>query len=170
VAPQADRLRNRLRITGVGTRLAGDDAAGICVANKLRKLPLSGVDVCIGGQAPLDILDYLDGARSAIIIDAVKSGKEPGTIVRFGCPRDLAQLTSLTWMSGTPSTHLFGLGEALSLGRELKIIPSHIILYGIEFGDVKMGEPISSKISDSIDTVVNRIVEDIKRPSCRTCQ
>lgn len=167
MARQTDQLQNPLRIIGIGNLLAGDDAAGIRVANKLRKLQLSGVDILVAEQAPLDILNFLEGAEWAILVDAIKSRKAAGMIVRLEFPRDLAQLNSFTWTSGMPSTHMLGLGEALSLGIELKSIPSSIILYGIELGQTQMGETLSPIISEAIDTAVKHIVDEIKGLPCR---
>lgn len=165
--PSASQHQNPLRIIGIGNPLAGDDAVGICVINKLKNLQLPGVDFLIAGQAPLDILGYLEGVELAILVDAVQSGQESGTIVRLDIPKDLAQLTSFAWTSGTPSTHMFGLREALLLGTELKTIPLPIILYGIEVGQIEMGEHLSLKVSQALEKVAKRIIEDIKNFSAK---
>lgn len=161
-----DQHRNLLRIIAIGNPLAGDDGVGISVAHKLMNLHLSGVDIMPVGLAPLDVLDSLAGAETAVLIDAVRSGKDAGTILRFEIPEDLPQLTTLAWAPARHSTHKFGLAEALSLGNELGVLPSHITVYGIELGQVHMGASLSPKVQQAMETVVAQIIDGVKRLGC----
>ena len=49
------------------------------------------------GLGGLALLDNLTGIERCIVIDAVQSGHDTGTIVRLEIPRDLDQLSEFTW-------------------------------------------------------------------------
>jgi len=155
------------KIIGLGNAFAGDDAVGNMVARQL--LPYQGPSVSIqeGGLAGLNLLHDMEETKTLILIDAVHSQAEAGTIVRFTVPRDLDTIGQLTWGSSTASTHSFGLGEALTLANTLELLPPQVILYGIELGHIHPGEPLSPQVSRAIPLVVFRIVkEELGQPTC----
>lgn len=155
-----------IRIIGIGNLFAGDDAVGIHVVRKLKEYPIPGIDLIEAGLGGLDLLDNFAGIEIGIVIDAVQSGHDTGTIVRLEIPRDLEQLSDFTWDSTTSSTHAFGLGEALTLGNMLGMLPPSLTVYGIELEQLNRGTPLSKKVSDSIETVVAQIMSEFGDPAC----
>jgi hydrogenase maturation protease len=157
----------KIKIIGLGNSLGGDDAVGNLIARQL--LPYQGplISIMEGGLAGLNLLHEMEGTEKLILIDAVHSQAEAGTIVRFLLPQELDEISTMTWGSSIPSTHAFGLGEALILAHTLEMLPQHVILYGIELGHIQPGKTLSPQVSRSIQSVVFRIVTEELRPS--TC-
>ena len=155
------------KIIGLGNSLAGDDAVGNIVARQLLPYQSPSIFILEGGLAGLNLLHEMEETERLLLIDSVYSRSDPGTIVRLTIPRDLTAIGNLTWGSSSPSTHAFGVGEALTLANALELLPKQVILYGIELGHIQPGESMSPQVSQSIQSVVLRIVtEDLNDPVC----
>lgn len=135
----------------------GDDAVGVVAARKLRQYKQPSVSILEDGLAGLNLLHNMEGTNTLILIDAVHSQSEVGTIFRFTIPQDLEKIGKLAWNSSSSSTHSFGLAEALTLAQTLNILPTHTILYGIELGHTQKGQALSPEMSQAINTLVQRI-------------
>ena len=74
-------------VIGIGNEYRGDDGLGLIVARRLRERHLPKVTIMeIGGD--LTVLgETWQGAETVILVDAVASGREPGTIYRFEAHR-----------------------------------------------------------------------------------
>jgi len=153
-------MMGNLKVIGLGNPFRGDDAVGNLVSRKLHPHETYAISVVECGLAGLNLLHEIEGVETAIIIDAVSSQSEEGTIHRFTIPQDLKQIHTLTWSTSTASTHAFGLGEALALAETLGVFPPHLVIYGIEIGNVEPGAPISPSVIKGIHTVVNRITTE----------
>jgi hydrogenase maturation protease len=68
-------------VIGIGNRLRGDDALGPIVADALRERLSVPVREHTGES--LSLIAEWSGAESVILVDAVRSGGEPGEIRRF---------------------------------------------------------------------------------------
>lgn len=74
----------RIYVIGCGNLYASDDAVGLHVVRSLKECQLPvGVKVIEAGCPGLNLLDLWEGADKVIIVDAVKSGSEPGTVHCF---------------------------------------------------------------------------------------
>lgn len=114
----------RIRVVGLGSEF-GDDAAGLWVAQRLAGeagLP-DGVDA-ITCRRPVDLIDALDGVDAAVLVDATRSGRPPGT-VHEPAAAELREARPL-------SSHGLGVREALALGRSLGRAPKQIAIVAIE--------------------------------------
>jgi hydrogenase maturation protease len=94
----------------------------------------------------LGLLNLLEGYRSAILVDAVRSGSTPGTTHQI-TEDQLEQFSP-----GSSSAHGWGVAETLALGRSTVSdqLPSKIILIGIEAGQINLGENLSPQIEQSL--------------------
>jgi Ni,Fe-hydrogenase maturation factor len=71
-------------VVGVGNILMGDDGVGVRVVHEISRrfhLP-EGVEILDGGTSGLELLSYFSDRELVIIVDAVKSGLPPGTVVK----------------------------------------------------------------------------------------
>lgn len=146
---------SRILVIGAGNETAGDDAAGILIARRLLDLHLPKVEVVIVGMNPPTMIDLFDGCDSAIVVDAVSSGTEAGTIHRFDAHRD--ELPS----KRGGSTHGIGVAEMISLARALRRLPKRLTIIGIE-GENFTGRELSAPVKAAIPRATGLIAEEIE--------
>ena len=157
----------RIKIIGLGNTFMGDDAVGVEVARQLRPYSNASIDVIEAGMAGLSLLHEMEDTDKLILIDAVQSQSEAGSIFRFRLPDELDRLNTLTWQSSLNSTHAIGLQEALQLAITLDVLPLVTILYGIELGHLEKGRSFSQPVLHSISTLVNKItIEELQDLTC----
>jgi hydrogenase maturation protease len=76
-------------ILGIGNILLKDDSIGVHVVRQLQNEHLPpGVDPVDGGTATMDMLSFFIQYPKVIIVDALRTGVEPGTIYKL-TPDDL---------------------------------------------------------------------------------
>jgi hydrogenase maturation protease len=151
-----------IKIIGIGQSLRGDDAAGLSAVRlwveKFHPSALPpGVQVELVELPGIGLLNLLEGARLAILVDAVHSGATPGTIHR------LTEDQLEPFNSGSGSAHGWGVAETLTLGRQLTpySLPPEIILIGIEAGQLELGVALSAEVEASLPQVAQLIEESI---------
>ncbi|MHC9063376.1 hydrogenase maturation protease [Nitrospira sp. CMX1] len=149
-----------IRIIGLGNEFRGDDAVGLLAARRIRERIGSHIQVVEAESAGVELLDLMKDAHTVFLIDALCSGKVPGTIHR------LDVLAGPIASNLFPrSSHAIGVGEVLELARTLGVLPATVIVYGIEVGNTELGQPLSSSVAKALDQVVDQIVQE--REACR---
>ena len=150
----------KIKIIGLGNPFRGDDAVGNLVARQL--LPKQGPSLSIieDGVAGLNLLHEMEDTDKLILIDAVSSQSDEGTITRFTIPQDLDKIGQLAWCTSGPSTHDLGLQEALTLANTLGDLPPYLVIYAIELGRVDHGFELSSKVAEAVHAVAKRIANE----------
>ena len=129
-------------IVGVGNPLRGDDGAGPAVIRALHRLGLGrSVTLTESGGDAAELLELWDGARQAVVVDAIRSGAPPGSVHVLGHP-GREELPSLRGVS----VHGLGLATAIGLARELGRLPSRLTVIGIEAGRCELGAPMSPPV------------------------
>jgi hydrogenase maturation protease len=74
----------RLTIIGCGNPVRSDDGAGVAVLQALRGHALpADVALIDAGTSGLEVMFQVRGARRVIIVDACRSGSEPGAVFRL---------------------------------------------------------------------------------------
>lgn len=106
---------------------------------------------------PVGLLDVWEGAGFAIVIDAVSSGAQPGTIQRLDATVEPLPAS----VAGAPSTHAVGLGQAIELGRALGRLPGRLIVYGIEGDSFSAGEELSPRVAEALKTLVECVHQEV---------
>jgi hydrogenase maturation protease len=134
------------RVIGVGAADRGDDAAGLEVARRLRH-----VDSVTSAAGSLGIIDLWDGWADVVVVDAMRSGAETGTVRTFDVHRDRLPTSCFV------STHALATGEAIELARVLDRLPPQLTVVGIEVGTLDVGAPMSSEVEEAVDRVVAEI-------------
>lgn len=141
-------------VIGIGNRMRGDDAFGCMAAEKLRaSLPVLEHD----GE-PASLIDTWQGHDKVFLVDAVSSGKAPGTVFRFDLrkqelPNDI----------GHASTHDFGVAEAVELARALGKLPPVIVFYGAEGKDFTTGNGLSPELLEPLEDIAQRIIAETEK-------
>ncbi len=96
------------------------------------------------------LVELLAEARSAIVIDAVRSGAAPGTVHRFEVGRTPLPAT----LRSSSSSHLVSVAEAIELARALDRLPETVTVLGIEGEQFDLGAPITRRVAAAIEEVV----------------
>ena len=145
-----------LRIIGLGNSDRGDDAVGILAARRLRDRLEADIDVVEAEGMGVEVADLVAGADGVILIDAARSGRTPGTVLRFN-----ASTGPIAPLLRPHSTHAISAGEALELARALGTLPRMVIVYAIEAAQVEIGRPLSPAVSAAVTKVVSDILREI---------
>lgn len=150
---------NEIVVIGIGQELRGDDGAGLAVVRRWQgRYPqtASRVRVEICPLPGLDLLNVWDGARVAIIVDAVLSGARPGSLRELG-PGDLE-----SFGPSARSAHGFGLAESLELAADLSVdeLPEIRIL-AITGAEFDLGTGLSPAVKRALPLAVDHLEEMI---------
>ena len=147
----------RVLILGLGNPLLGDEGIGVRVVNELTKLELpDGVSAVEGGTAGLGLIGLMEGYQRVIIVDAADMGHPPGRVVRF-TPSE-AQFKTV---EGPLSPHQIGLGEVLTLATALEIVPTKLVIIGVQPGRIKAGVELSPKVERAIPQIIRLILDEL---------
>lgn len=153
----AARGRAPLRVVlGIGNAWQGDDAAGLAAARRLRSRVPDDVEIRELEGEPVSLVDAFEGAEEAYLVDAVRSGGEPGTIHRLDASHEPLPATL-----SSASTHTLGVGEAIELARALGRLPRRVVVYGIEAQTMAAGEDLTPAVARAVDEVVKRLAAEL---------
>lgn len=150
-------------VIGVGNPDRGDDAAGRAVAKKLMGALPAAVQIAEHDGEATSLLERLDGATRAFLIDACSSGAPPGTLRRFD-----AAAEPLPQQAFRGSTHAFGVAEAIELARALDRLPPSCILYAIEGASYDSGAPLSFAAEAAVAEAARRIEAEIAEAAAKS--
>jgi len=147
---------SRRVVVALGNAYRRDDGAGLAVAERLRGRLPNDVRIVESEQEPTRLIDAWDGAEIAVVVDAVASGGEPGTLHRFDASEE--PVPERLFRS---STHSFGVGEAIELARALGRLPGRVIVYGIEGAAFEAGEGLSDEVAQAVKRTAAALLADI---------
>lgn len=144
-------------ILGLGNTIMSDDGIGPKVIRQLQEeggLP-DGVILLDGGTLGLDLLPHLEEVRQLIIVDAVETGKEPGTVVRLVDEEvPVALETKL-------SPHQMGLKDLLAVARLMDCLPQEIVLIGVQPESLEMDTELSPVVAACLSELVGMVRREI---------
>jgi hydrogenase maturation protease len=141
-------------VIGVGSEWRGDDAAGLEVARRLREAAPADARVIEREGELVELMDAWAGADEAIVIDAVRSGAEPGTIHRLNAserrlPAELCR----------GSSHALGVAEAVEIARALDRLPRSLLVVGIEGAAFTAGSGLTPGVERAVEQIVSELRE-----------
>lgn len=154
--------KGRIVIVGIGNILLSDEGIGVYVINELKNLQLpANVEVHDCGTGGLSILNVLDKAEKAVIIDAVKGGGSPGSIYSFTLDEILTEDRRLKMTS----LHDLDLTTALKIAELTHIykLPREIVVIGVEPASIEMGMELSPQIRRTIPKIIDLVLKEIKK-------
>ena len=147
-------------ILGIGNLLLSDEGVGVHAAHELMKLDLPPEVVVVeGGTDGFRLLNVITEADRLIIIDAVRSGADPGAIYRF----DVKDVRSAPPGFMT-SVHQVGILEVIELSGLIGKTP-HTTVIGVEPKSLEMSMELSPEVKEKIPRIVELVLEEAKRPS-----
>jgi hydrogenase maturation protease len=145
-------------VLGVGNTLMGDEGVGVHVIERLLagyKIP-EEVHVLDGGVLGMGLLYYLKGIENLLLVDAVETRRDPGTIIRLEDDEVPA------FLSMKISPHQVGVPDMLAASKFIDLYPKRIVLWGIQPEILDMGLDMSPLIESKVDILVNNVLEQLK--------
>jgi hydrogenase maturation protease len=143
-------------VLGVGNILLSDEGAGVRAVEELQNrynCP-DTVEIVDGGTVGFELLPYFDDRSHILIIDAVKTGNKPGTIVRIDDPPAFFQKKV--------SPHQIGLADVMGIAVITDNMPKNIALFGIEPKELSTGLNLSTEIARNLSRLVDMVVAELK--------
>lgn len=141
-------------VLGLGNPLMGDDGVGLELMRRVQASGSFGPEVVFedGGTLGMALLPVLEDARCAILLDAVHTGADAGTVV----VRRGEELPG--YFSHVISPHQIGLREVLGALQLRETTPDLLVLVGIEAGQTGFGESLSEAVRDAVPAAVETAV------------
>lgn len=145
-----------IAVIACGNANRSDDGVGAAVLRMLGTRPLAraaGVTLLDAGTDGMAVMFAARGARSLIVIDACRSGAEPGAIFELpGSEIDTAAAPALT-------SHDFRWENALHAGRRIygRAFPDDVTVLLVEAASTDLGLDLSPPVSAAAARVVARI-------------
>ncbi len=146
-----------IAVIGCGNSNRCDDGAGPEVMRALKQrradCDTPSVQLLDAGTDGMAVMFAARGCRSLIVVDACRSGSEPGAI--FEVPG--AELSQV--YEPSLSLHDFRWDHALHAGRSIyrDDFPTDVVVLLIEAETVELGIGLSAPVTAAIDKVVTRI-------------
>lgn len=145
-------------LVGIGNPHRQDDGAGIVVVRRLRRIQPEQVDCVECSGDLIALLEAWQGYEQVIIVDAMHSGREAGTVMRIDATQQPLPTSARFF-----STHAMGLSETLALAGVLNRLPPKLIIYGIEGKQFGEGEELSEEVARAVEDVVRYILLELTR-------
>ena len=148
-----------LTVIGCGNSNRSDDGVGVFIAQSLRAYlrehPRADVRVFDAGTSGVEIMYQARGARQLSIVDAAKTGSDPGAI--FKVPGE--ELT----VDPEPALgqHAFRWDHALAAGHRIfrGAFPADVTVYLIESLSLEFGLELTEPVRES----AQKVISDIRR-------
>ncbi len=148
-----------LLILGLGNVLCGDDGLGVVAVERLRRrgpLP-EGVRLLDGGTLGLSLLGCFDGADDVILVDAVRTGEPPGTLVRLEGDEVAPAVRERL------SCHQIGVADLLDGLRLLDAYPRRLVLVGLVPETLELGLGRTPAVEEALPRLVAAVGEEAAR-------
>ena len=146
-------------MVALGNQWRRDDGVGSAVLELLTHL--EGVATLAAVREPLDLIDLWAGADVAVVIDALSSKDDPGTVqaveLQLGSDPGAAGF-SRPCVSG----HGIGMVEVIRLAQQLGTAPSRAVVVGVVVEDIGHGTGLSGRVADAAPDAA-RLVDQVVR-------
>jgi hydrogenase maturation protease len=147
----------RAVVLGIGNTILTDEAAGVRAAEALEKAYVLPVEVQVidGGTSGMEMIEDLADADLLIVLDVVKSGSAPGTLVRIegdAVPRFFRRKLS---------PHQIGLPDVLASLVLLRTMPKDFIVHGVEPVSLELGTEMTEVVAQAVPLLAERAAADL---------
>jgi hydrogenase maturation protease len=158
--------RARALVLGLGNPLMGDDGFGLAVLARLRgdwELPAS-VELVDGGTWGMNLLPLIEDADEVILIDTIRTGAEPGTLLEIEKER------LPKYLAHKLSPHQIDLKEVLGVAMLRGTLPERLVAIGAESGRLELSTMLSPALEDRVDDVARAVVHRLTQWGHRGCR
>ena len=147
----------RAVVLGIGNTILTDEAAGVRVVEALERdyaLP-ENVLAIDGGTSGMEMIEDLSDLDFLIVVDVVKTGAAPGTVVKI----DGADIP--VFFRSKLSPHQIALPDVLASLELLGTMPREIIVLGVEPISLELGMEMTTTVAERIPQLVGMVVEEL---------
>ena len=147
----------RAVVLGIGNTILTDEAAGVRVVEALERdyaLP-ENVLAIDGGTSGMEMIEDLSDLDFLIVVDVVKTGAAPGTVVKI----DGAEIP--VFFRSKLSPHQIALPDVLASLELLGSMPREIIVLGVEPISLELGMEMTTTVAERIPQLVGMFVEEL---------
>ena len=146
-------------VIGCGNLLRGDDAVGPTLIRHLwdQGVP-DDVELVDGGTAGMDVAFKMRGRRKVVIVDAARTGAQPGTVFRVP-GEELEQLPPVDGLN----QHAFRWDHALAVGRWLlkDAYPKDVVVFLIEAASTEPGAELTEPVRAGMERVLDLVRAEV---------
>jgi hydrogenase maturation protease len=144
-------------VLALGNPLMGDDGFGLAVLARLRRSPEAQGPLLLmdGGTWGMNLLPAIEAAHRLILIDAINTGAEPGSLIRL--ERD--QLPR--YFSHKISPHQVDLREILALAELRGTLPEETVAIGVQPESVTMRIGLSRAVRAKVPVVTDLVLRQL---------
>jgi len=156
--PKPNATTNGTVVIGVGSPLMGDDGLGVIAVELLRIRFASDPTLTFldGGTWGMQLLPDLERAERLLILDAIRDGREPGTVIRLEgaeLPRNLKSKLS---------PHQIDLGEVFALADLRGTFPDEAVALGVEPESVELRDGLSSTVRRALPDLLDAAADQLQ--------
>ena len=147
----------RAVVLGIGNTILTDEAAGVRAAMALEsayQIP-DNVQVIDGGTSGMEMIEDLSDLDLLIVIDVVKTGAAPGTVVK------IAGDDIPVFFRRKLSPHQIALPDVLASLELLGTMPQEIVVLGVEPVSLELGMEMTPTVAERIPTLVDMAVAEL---------
>lgn len=153
-----------LAIIGIGNLMRRDDGVGHAAISELRSSDLGALHlridlITLDGESTR-LIEAWRGRELVIVVDAARAQTPPGTIHRL-----VVGVDDLPAWAASASSHSAGLAEAIELAKVLDALPEELVVFGVEPGELSMGEGLTPEVEAALPALITLIIEETAR-SC----
>ncbi len=152
----------KVLVLGVGNVLMRDEAIGVRAVEELGKryrFP-ENVELLDGGTSGIELLRYICDQDLLIILDAIRAGYPPGTVLRVEGEDVPAQFRTHI------SPHQLGISDLLAAAMISDQMPKSLLLFGIEPKEVVMGLGLSDEVKAGMERLINIVLDELRKEGC----
>ena len=150
-------MNSKIVVIGIGNLLLMDEGIGVHTINELEThdLPKS-IEIYDGGTGGFKLIDLMHGAARVIFIDAVDTGKAPGSVTIFR-----AEEVHSIYNKKKYSLHDTDLMEIIKMAEMLGN-PPMIEIVGIQPKIINYGTTLSNELAGSMSNIMNTVLRRIE--------
>lgn len=136
----------RAVVLGIGNTILTDEAAGVRAVEALERRYKMPADVLVidGGTSGMEMIEDLSNLDFLIVIDVVKTGAAPGTVVK------IAGDEIPVFFRRKLSPHQIALPDVLASLELLDTMPKEIIVLGVEPISLELGMEMTPTIAQKV--------------------
>ncbi|WHY75771.1 HyaD/HybD family hydrogenase maturation endopeptidase [Neobacillus sp. WH10] len=148
----------KITILGIGNTLFSDEGVGIHLLPLLEEALKEdeNIEIIEGLTDGMKLLGPVEDAENLIIIDAINSGKEGGTIIK------LEGDEIPTYFGIKMSIHQLGFQEVLLAAKMRERYPKQIVMYGMQPTSLQLGIGLTETNQSMLNELANVVLDQVK--------